>query len=228
MKKIVTSIVVLIVVFIVLSNSIKKHGIPEQAYPWQIKILANGKTQVFNIVFEETKLKEVDAILKSEPTLAVFESKNKTTLEAYYKSVPVGGLTGDFIFTLMTNQAELDKLKKESQRQKLAEDHARRFDLDKNAVAEVKNFPVKNLIYIPVVQLDQELVVKRFGEPDEKIKMKNPASEEKAPEVWHYLYAAKGLDVIIHEKGKEVMQYVSPAEFNVLREPLLRNQSPIH
>jgi hypothetical protein len=34
--------------------------------------------------------------------------------------------------------------------------------------------------------------------------------------------------VIIHEKGKEVMQYVSPAEFNVLREPLLRNQSPIH
>lgn len=226
MKKIVSSIVVLIIVFIVISSSIKKQGVPEQAYPWQIKILADGKTQVFNVVFGETTLNVVDTILQSEPTVAVFESKDKTTLEAYYKSVAVGGLTGDFIFTLETTEAELDKLKKESKRQMHTEDNARRFDLDKNAIAEVKNFPVKNLIYIPVVQLDQDMVVRRFGEPGEKIKITRAGGEEKAPEVWHYLYADKGLDVIIHEKGKEVMQYVSPKEFNVLREPLLRNQNP--
>jgi hypothetical protein len=226
MKKILTSIVVLIVVFIVLSSSIKKHGIPEQAYPWQIKILADGKTQVFNVVFGETRLKAVDTILQSEPTVAVFESKDQATLEAYYKSVAVGGLTGDFIFTLETTKAELEKLKKESKRQKHTEDNAQRFDLDKNAIAEAKKFPVKNLIYIPVVQLDQAMVVRRFGEPGEKIKTSHDTGEEKAPEVWHYLYPDKGLDVIIHEKGKEVMQYVSPEEFNVLREPLLRNQNP--
>ena len=227
MKKIVTIVAVLIVVFIILNSSIKKHGVPEQTYPWQIKILADGKTQVFNVIFEETKLKAVDAILQSEPTLAVFESKDKTTLEAYYKSVALGGLTGDFIFTVVMTNAELDKLKKESKRQQHTEDNARRYDLDKNAIAEVKNYPVKNLIYIPVVQLDQEMVVRRFGEPGEKIKIIPAAGEEKAPEVWHYLYADKGLDVIIHEKGKEVMQYVSPKEFKVLREPLLRNQNPL-
>lgn len=73
---------------------------------------------------------------------------------------------------------------------------------------------MKNLIYIPTVQLDEETIVRRFGEPTYKIKLKT-----KEPG-WHYLYPEKGLDLIFKEEGKEVLQYVLPKNFNALLEPL--------
>jgi hypothetical protein len=38
--------------------------------------------------------------------------------------------------------------------------------------------------------------------------------------VEHFLYPAKGLDLILDRKGKEVLQYVAPRDFARLREPL--------
>ena len=73
---------------------------------------------------------------------------------------------------------------------------------------------MKNLIYIPAVQLDEEIIVKRFGKPIHKIKLKTKETG------WHYLYPEKGLDLIYKEEGKEILQYVLPKKFNALLEPL--------
>jgi hypothetical protein len=137
----------------------------------------------------------------------------------------LGGLSGDFIFTLDVTEAELNKLKSTSLKQKRAEDNGRRFDLDKDAAESVKNFRVKNLIYIPLVQLDENMVIKRFGVPAEKIQMKDAENKNIVPSVIHFLYPDKGLDLILNEKGKEVMQYVSPQQFNVLLAPLRQSQN---
>jgi hypothetical protein len=60
-------------------------------------------------------------------------------------------------------------------------------------------------------------VTSRFGRPSERIR----SSES----VEHYLYPDRGLDVVLDSKGKELLQYVAPQQFELLREPLLRSQT---
>ena len=38
----------------------------------------------------------------------------------------------------------------------------------------------------------------------------------------HLLYPDKGLDVVVDSEGKELLQYVAPKDFALLREPLLK------
>ena len=185
-----------------------------QTYPWQVSILADGKSSVFGVVLGETSLQEVDAILKSIPIMALFELDNKLSLEAYYKNVSLGGLIGSFIFTLNASDEKLKKIKKESSKEKRAENNGRRYELDKPASDKSKSLIVKNLIYIPTVQLDEKTIIQRFGQPAYKIKLKTKEVG------WHYLYPEKGLDLIFKEEGKEVLQYVLPRNFNLLLEPL--------
>ncbi|MDH5600500.1 MAG: hypothetical protein OEY78_04245, partial [Gammaproteobacteria bacterium] len=168
----------------------------------------------------ETPLKDVSQILRSRPTVALFESANHLSLEAYFKSVTLGGLSGSFVFTLNATKEQMEKIKKQSSKKERTENNNIRYELDKPMTDNAKGLIVKNLNYIPAVQLDEDIIVKRFGEPAKKIKLKNKELG------WHYLYPGKGLDLIYKEEGKEVLQYVLPKDFNALIEPLLSHQSP--
>lgn len=215
MKKIIIISVLVILVFFFMFNEKTGNGkLIVQTYPWQVSILADGKSSVFGVVLGETSLQKVDAILKSMPIMALFELDNKLSLEAYYKNVSLGGLIGSFIFTLNASDEKLKKIKKESSKEKRAENNGRRYELDKPASDKSKSLIVKNLIYIPTVQLDEKTIIQRFGQPAYKIKLKTKEVG------WHYLYPEKGLDLIFKEEGKEVLQYVLPRNFNLLLEPL--------
>lgn len=212
---IIISTVVVFLLFILINKKTGNEKPVVQAYPWQVSILADGSSQVFGIVLGKTSLKKVDAILKIAPKMALFEVNNKMTLEAYYKNISLGGLIGSFIFTLDITAEQLREIKNKSAQKKPAENNGFRYELDKPTADKSKTFIVKNLIYIPAVQLDEKMIVKRFGKPAQKIKIK-------AKEVSrHYLYPEKGLDLIYHEEGKEVLQYIEPKNFNLLLAPLL-------
>lgn len=210
---IISSLILLSLFLLIDKNSENRTEIVE-AYPWQITILPDGKSRIFGIVLEESILKEVDVTLKSTPKIALFEADKKLALEAYYKNVSLGGLIGSFIITLNASDEQLHKIKQASVKQERVENNGKRYELDKPTSESLKSLVIKNLIYIPTVQLNEETIVKRFGEPAYKIKLK---TKEKG---WHYLYPEKGLDLIYMEEGKEVLQYVLPKNFNVLLVPL--------
>jgi hypothetical protein len=211
---IIISVLVVLVLFFMFNEKTGNGKLIVQTYPWQVSVLADGRSQVFGVILGETLLKEVDVILNSTPKMALFEANEKLSLEAYYKNVSLGGLIGSFIFTLNASGEKLKKIKKESSKNKRAENNGRRYDLDKPASDKSKTLIVKNLIYIPTVQLDEKTIIQRFGQPAYKIKLKTKEIG------WHYLYPAKGLDLIYKEEGKEVLQYVLPKNFNSLLEPL--------
>jgi len=229
MKKIsIIVILILLIIYLVLNlnNESQQNSPILEKYPWQVSILPDGKTRVFGIVFNETTLNEVSSILKNNATIALFESKEKLTkeklsLEAYYKNITLGGLIGSFIFSLDASEQQLQDFKKESSKRKPGENNNIRYELDKPTSDKARSLRVTNLIYIPTVQLDESTIIKRFGKPAHKIKLK---TKEKG---WHYLYPEKGLDLIYKEEGKEVLQYVLPQKFNLLLEPLqsLQNQT---
>lgn len=216
MKKfLVLSIVILFVLFYLLRQTPEDNKPIVGVYPWQVEDLGGGVSRVFGIVLTETRLKEVDGIFRATPAVALYESKEKLTLEAYYKNISLGGLIGSFIFTLDASRDELEKVKRESHKSERTDNNEIKYKLDKPASIKAKQLIVKNLIYIPTVQLDEEMILKRFGEPAQKIKLK---TKEQG---WHYLYPEKGLDLIYKKEGKEVLQYVQPRSFNALIEPLL-------
>lgn len=215
MIKVVISIVVLLVLFTLLNKKSDDDTFLVESYPWQISVLPDGKSRVFGIVLDETSLKEVDQILKGTPKVALYAANNKElSLEAYYKNIRLGGLIGSFIFTLNAPKQQLEQIMKESAKKERAENNGVRYELDKSASDKSKLLTVKNLIYIPAVNLDEETIVQRFGKPAYKIKLKTKEVG------WHYLYPEKGLDLIFKQDGKEILQYVLPKNFNALLEPL--------
>lgn len=215
MKRIIIfSVLVILALFFMFNEKTGNGKRIVQTYPWQVNILPDGRSRVFGVILGETLLKEVDVILNSTPKMALFEANKKLSLEAYYKNVSLGGLIGSFIFTLNVPDKQLNKIKQEGSKKKRTENNGVRHDLDKPASDESKTLIVKNLIYIPTVQLDEKTILQRFGQPTFKIKLKTKEIG------WHYLYPEKGLDLIYKEEGKEVLQYVSPAKFNLLLEPL--------
>lgn len=220
---VIISILVLIALFFMVNKetgngkSQEPHLPIAQKYPWQVETLADGRTQVFGIILEETSLKEIDVILKSRPKVALFESEEGLSLEAYYQNINLGGLIGSFIFTLDAPEEELLRIKQASQKPERTETKGIRHELDLPATEQAKSLVVKHLVYIPTVQLDEKTIEERFGKAKYKIKLKNNVAG------WHYLYPEKGLDLIYHEEGKEVLQYVLPKNFNALLEPLQSN-----
>ena len=218
----VIAVLVLVALFFLVNKKTENNQQIVEKYPWQVSILADGKTRVFGIVLDETRLKDVDTLLKNNPKIALFEVNKSLSLEAYYKNVLLGGLTGSFIFTLHATGEQLNKIKNESVKKEPAENNGFRYELDKLTSDKAKSLIVKNLIYIPTVQLDEKMIVKRFGKPAQKIKAKTKEIS------WHYLYPDKGLDVIYHEDGKEVLQYVLPKNFNLLLAPLQSHQNQKH
>lgn len=217
---IIIAVFIVVMLFFMMGKKTGNDKVIVDTYPWQITVLPDGRSKVFGVVLGETVLRDIDQILKSRATVALFESGNELSLEAYYKSVTKGGLTGSFVFTLDASNAQMEKLKKESSKKERTENNNIRYDLDMAATGLARGMVVKYLNYIPAVQLDEDIIIKRFGEPAKKIKLKTREVG------WHYLYPEKGLDLIYKEEGKEVLQYVLPKDFNALIEPLLSHQNP--
>lgn len=215
MKKI---IVIGVVVFIGILFLVNKPNQPDNKivdkYPWQITILPGGQSRIFGVILNETTLKEVIAILKDRPVVALFESDGTLSLEAYFKNITLGGLIGSFIFTLDVTELQLNEIKTNNSKQQKLEKSGFRYELDLPESVKAEKYIVKSLNYIPTVQLSEEMIVKRFGIPQQKIALKNKEVG------WHYLYPEKGLDLIYKKEGREVLQYISPKYFNLLSAPL--------
>ena len=73
------------------------------------------------------------------------------------------------------------------------------------------------MTYLPSINLQADLIEKRFGQPANKITDAVGGAE-------HWLYPDTGVDIALHAEQKEVIQYVMPADFNKLQQPLIDNQ----
>lgn len=210
----IISLMLFVGIYLLINKNTTNEKIIVDKYPWQIIIAPDGKTRVFGITLDSSNLSEVNNLLGRTPEIALFEADKKLALEAYYKNVSLGGLIGSFIFTLNATEKQLAGIKRESENKKAAENKGWKYQLNKVALEKIKLFTIKNLIYVPVVQLDEATIINRFGKPKYKIKLKTKEIG------WHYLYPDKGLDLIYKKEGKEVLQYVLPENFNFLLQPL--------
>lgn len=193
----------------------KQDGVdPNVNLPWQITVDAQGNSQVFGIQPGVSTLNQVREQLGSDAEVAIVAAPNEVgTLEAYYSQIPLGFVLAKVIFTVDASPGAISAMRDRALKAEYMESTTRKIRLHPDDLILAGRMPVRAVSVIPTVNLDEATVVQRFGEPGERLKV----SEKRV----HLLYPAKGLDVIVDQEGKELLQYVAPSHFSVLRDPLL-------
>ena len=181
--------------------------------PWQINVQPDGATEVFGVTLGQTTLGEAVARLGTDMELAVMVARGEAgNLEMYYGQYRAGLMSAKLILAADLDVDTINKMRENAADKEVLKTGARKYVLNESDQAQAMNAVISSIACVPAVNLDHDVILKRFGEPDEVIPNKNG--------VTHYLYPTKGLDVILSEEGKEVLQYVAPSEFKRLREPL--------
>ncbi|HIE54969.1 MAG TPA: hypothetical protein EYP90_07290 [Chromatiaceae bacterium] len=187
---------------------------PARHLPWQIEVLPDGGSRVFGITLGKSTLAEVEQQFQEEAEVSLFVADSGARVaEAFFNSVTLNGLKARMVVTLGFSDDQLQQLFERGVRISTLGQGRRKVTLSGPDLLLARNTPVVALTYLPRINLDGETVQKRFGAPARRI-------AEAGGKIVHWLYPDKGLDIVISEEGREVLQYVPPGRFEQLLKPL--------
>jgi hypothetical protein len=188
---------------------------PVSGLPWQIEILPNGETRVFDLIPAHSSLDDARRRFGMDMQIAVIAAPGESgSLEAYSGSVTTGAIMGKMILVAAMDEREVAHLRQRAVKSEYMDSSTRKYILHHDDLAHAWQAPIASITFIPAASLDEQTVLGRFGTPTERIRVDD--------RVEHFLYPQKGLDLALDSKGKEVLQYVSPRQFARLREPLIK------
>ncbi|MCB1914784.1 MAG: hypothetical protein KDG52_03575 [Rhodocyclaceae bacterium] len=181
--------------------------------PWQVEALGDGRSRVFGLTLPTSTLADARRLHGGDVTLGLIRDGGGTlTLEAYHPSARLGFVTGKLILTLADAPERLAAMAQRAVDAEATRSGSMRFTLSATDTREADRLPIAGITLIPSVDLQPEVVIERFGEPVGRI-----ASDDG---VVHLLYPERGLDLLLVSDGREVLQYVAPADFAELIAPL--------
>ena len=183
--------------------------------PWDITVTKNGNTKVFDLTLNQSTLSDAQKMFKKEAKLSMFVSpQNSYTVEAYFERLYISGIRADLILTLDISQTSAEQMFERGLRLSQLGSGVKKITLDQADHSSAIEAAISHITYLPVAQLDAELIHKRFGKSDEY--------HSESSDITHWLYPDKGLDIALNQKGKAVLQYTSPADFDQIIKPLTR------
>jgi hypothetical protein len=189
-----------------------------QGLPWQIDVLPDGTSRVFGLTIGTSTLADARARFGNEGDLAIVAAPGESgTVEAFYGDVALGVITGKLVLTAEMSEQLVESMWQRARKVEYMRSSTKKATLTDEDADLAERAPIRAIAFIPTVNLDQDMVLQRFGRPTERIR----SSEV----VEHFLYPDRGLDIILDSEGKELLQYVAPQQFERLRAPLLKPQT---
>lgn len=189
-----------------LSSDIDKSQV--LGFPWQIKNLPDGSTSVFQINIGKTTLAQTEKLFQETAEISLFKAKEKdAVVEAYFNKVLIGGLSSKIVVSFSVKKSQLMSMYNKGARISTLGSGTRRVTLNSNDQILIRQAIITGITYLPSINLNAELIEKRFGQPEQKV------IDQKSQAV-HWLYPRIGVDVVLHNKKKEVISYVNPADFS--------------
>lgn len=186
---------------------------PDLKVPWRIAVDAQGHSQVFGITLGKSTLAEVRQILAEEGEISLFAmADGQYAVETYFQQLFLSGLRADMVMTLDIAPEEAEAMYSRGFRIAKMGSGEKKVTLAPEDVAVLAQRPIRHITYLPKANLDEALLIKRFGEPARRIV--EPSG------VVHLLYPDQGLDIAVDQEAKEVFQYVLPTRFAELIAPL--------
>jgi hypothetical protein len=198
--------------------------------PWDITELPAGASRLWGqngLVLSSdagkaSTLADLQRLWPIEVQMAIVAAPGEGgALEAFVDPAQLGFVAGKLVVSAALDARTIAGMRERSTKVEFMDSTTRRFTLANNDLATALQAPISSVSLIPQAQLDAATVVQRFGEPAKRIRR-----GEGDAEVEHMLYPTKGLDVVVSAKGKELLQYVAPAQFERLSKPLQAASSP--
>lgn len=187
--------------------------------PWQIELDSEGRSRVFGITLESTTVAQMIERLGQDHELAIISDNNdQSGLEVYFSHFAAGPIKGKLIARIQADSQTLNTMQASASRKSYTSSGSRKFMLNEQDLERIRQWPVDSLSFIPSANLDEAIILSRFGEPDQRIHTEAG--------IQHFLYTNKGLDIALSEDTKELLQYVAPRNFNQLLAPLQNIEPP--
>ncbi len=190
------------------------------APPWVVQQLSDGDTRALGLQLgrHASTLGDARHALARQPDAlqiaVIADTPHSGTLEAYADQAVAGGITGKVVVSAALDAHTVQRIKRAAIKIEPLPSGAWRHVLPHTAPPEVWAAPIASITFIPATQLDAATVAQRFGTPTQRIRTSKQAE--------HWLYPAIGLDIALNEADRAVLQYVAPAQFEQLRQPLLQ------
>ena len=181
--------------------------------PWQIEIQEDGSTKIFGLHVGVSRLADALKILGDDMEIAIVAATDEVgSLEMYYGHYRAGLLSGKLVLQTDISEQKIKTLRANALRSEYMETGlAKKYILSPDDLPQVYSETIVSLTFIPAINLDEKVILARFGEPAQRIELTAAT---------HYLYPDTGLDIALHEDSKEVFQYVKPESFQQLIAPL--------
>lgn len=175
--------------------------------PWQVDVMPDGSTQVFGLHIGVSRLSDALGILGDDDMdLAIIAASDEVgSLEMYYGHYRAGVIAGKLVVQTSTSEQNIkDWRENAAASDYMATGQAKKYRLSADDLKRALDEVITGLTFIPSTNLDEEIIVTRFGEPGERVQLDGAT---------HFLYPEKGLDIALFEEAKEIIQYVSPGTF---------------
>ncbi len=177
--------------------------------PWLIGVNQDGSSTVFGLTLGKSSVADARNLLKKEGEATLFmEPDGELTIEVFFQRVFLSGLKADMVMTVDLTQQEMQPMYDHGTRVSKLGSGEQKVTLRPEDIDAVAAAPIRHLTYLPVADLDPELIESRFGTPAQLIAEKSGAN--------HWLYPEQGLDIAVDLERKEVFQYVAPKDFERL------------
>ncbi|MGV6859097.1 MAG: hypothetical protein ACWA5X_08995 [bacterium] len=191
------------------ANNGKKHTMKVGELPWQVEAVGENKSKVFGIVLGETTLFEAMDHWKTQPDVGLFQSPDgKLRLEGYFGKMRLGVFDAYVIARLGATNEQMQRYFEVKITRKPMPSGDYKYELPEKELTEAHSIPISEITYVPSVAYTAELVEERFGPPTGKKTLGEGRS------LW--LYKDKNLALILDDKDKEILHYVTPARFDEL------------
>ncbi len=185
-------------------------------FPWEITLMPDGSTSVFQINLGKTSLGEAEKLFGEVAELTLFKPRggqSRPVIEAYFNEIQTGGLKAKMVLGFSLDQQQVMAIYDRGVRISTLGSGTRRVTLSSEDSRGMRSAVITSITYIPSINLQPMLVEKRFGKPASAIIEKDTGTV-------HLLYPEKGVDVALNDKAKEILQYVLPKDFSLLSDPL--------
>jgi hypothetical protein len=185
----------------------------KEGLPWQVQ--RQGDTvRVFGLSLPGSTLGDAQSSWGDGLQVAVMAARGRPgALEAYVERNEAGGIVGRLVLSTELPPDAVTRLQERAAKVEPVDADTRRYALRAEDRAALAGVSLVGITFLPSVNLDAATLRQRFGEPAE--------IRREGERLQHWLYPAVGLAIVLDAEGKEVLQYVAPAEFERrLRAPL--------
>lgn len=182
--------------------------------PWHIEHPAPDTTRIFGLTLGLSTAGEAELRFREEAKPSLFKSPDgRLVAEMFFEQVTLAGLKSRIVVNIAVPAAELQAMHERGLRIS-GTGGDKKITPAPDDAAGLRALPISSLTYMPSVRLEEEIFIKRFGQPEQRVR-------EKESGAIHWLYPQHGLDITLGGKEKPVLQYVPPRDFNRLLQPLL-------